>query len=195
MRHAVVCHYYTDFIPSSNDDWTARADEAMSRVNGNIDIFSSAVRTFISQRNLTSLKEAIKNGKDPYDELRYESDDTIDSSHKKRQKQIKTIQNKGKDQDRAPPIGPDRIMTLDESSSSSSEEAASLENNVDAPGDTSNSKNTNLLSLSLENSRNSKDSSDLAWKSYNLLSLGHKTIPTDFLTMLTTRMLRWRGYP
>lgn len=196
MRHAVVIRYYTDIDHSSNDDWTTRADEAVSRVNGNIDLLSSAVRTFISQRNLTSLEEAIKNEKDPYDGLQYELDDTIDSLHRKRQP-IRTVQNEAKDQNRTLPIGlyESSQRKSDKIISSSFDGAASLDDNVDAPEDTSDSKDANIISLHNENYRNSKDSTDLAWKRHNLLSLGYTTFSPDFLIMLTTALRRRRRYP
>lgn len=100
MRRSIIFHlsYYPNDVHSSNDSWTMRVDEAVSQVNSNINIFSSAVRTFISQRSLTGLEVAIESKKGLYDRFRNESDNSIDSLRKKRESRIGTIQNEQDEQ-------------------------------------------------------------------------------------------------
>ena len=163
----------------------------------NIDTLASAVRKFISQRNLPSLIEAINSDKNPYDETSYDSDDAINPFHENRQNLMEAIQTEKNEQnikiqkeaDEKPQWKKEDIVP------SSPDWAASPEDNVnpqtqlppvsiydphfdfrfDPPrfdprfggGD-----NTDTIGLYDKDSPDGEKNTDPAWKSYNLLSLG-----------------------
>lgn len=190
-----ACSYflpsYTNFIRFSNDRWTTTVDEAVSQMNETINILSSAVRTLISQRNLTSLKEAIENGKSPYDELRHESDDPIDSLHKNHEEVSETNKNGQNEQYMKPQKGPIKgsEWKAEDSVYSSSGRAPSPEDTLVArptfPDEDPPRLDARYLTPSYQpygsapiydNRRDRGE--DEAWNSHNLLSLGCPTFFT-----------------
>lgn len=139
---------------------------AVSQTNETVNTLSSTVRTFISQRNLTSLKEAIENGKNPYDGLRHESDDTIDSLHKKRQEVSETNKNEQNEQNIKLQKGPHKGPQW------------KAEDTVyPSPGRASSREDTLVAPLWLT-SRDKERGEDKSWNSHNLLSLGCPTFFT-----------------
>lgn len=161
----------TNIVNSSNGKSKMRFDEVGSqvlrvsranrRVNMSIRIFSSAVRTFISQRSLTSLAEAIECEKDPYDGLLNQSDDTIDKTHKKSQKLIGTSHDEQNEKKMSFSMGIGNLNIIQPKAEGhirpSAIKTASWGDFYRRPS-------------------NSKDNTAREWKSYNLLSLGCKNL-------------------
>lgn len=158
-------------------------------MDGNINTLSSAVRKFISQRNLPSLIEAIKSDKNPYDEFSYDSDDTIDSFHENRQNLMEAIQiEKNIKLQKKPDDNPQ--LKKEDIVSSSPNWAASPEDNVNprtqllpiviTPPRFDDEENTDIIGLYDKDSSDGEKNIDSAWKCYNLLSLGCTVFFTRF---------------
>lgn len=188
----------------------------MSRVDENIVTLASAVRKFISQRNLPSLIEAVNSDKNPYEEFSFDSDDASDSFHENRQNIMEAIQTEENEQniklqkkaDEKPQWKKEDIVP------SSPDWAASPEDNVNPqtqllPVDISPSRfdsrfgggdNIDIIGLYGEDSSDGEKNTDPAWKSYNLLSLGcalyftrcsnhanHRNLQTAAVSVVTGR--------
>lgn len=194
MSHSIAFNYYTNTVHYSNDDRKIQVDEPISRVNESITTLSSAVRTLIGQRNLTSLKKTIKSEKGLYDGLRNESDGSIDSLHEKRRSLRGTNQN---EQNITLPIElyKKSQQNPEDSISPFPDRASSLDDNVDAPRNTLSTRDSDIIRFDRENPSNSKDNTDLAWKTHDLLSLGCTIFSAKLLIMLTLGMDRRRWHP
>lgn len=188
----------------------------MSRVDESINTLASAVRKFISQRNLPSLIEAISSDKNPYDEFSYDSNDSIYSLHENRHNLTQAVQTEESEQniilqkkaDEKPQGGKEDIVP------SSSDWAASPEHNVNPqtqphPVDKSpfrfgprfgGGDSIDFIGLYDSDPSNGENQIDPAWKSYNLLSLGcavfvtrcsnhanHRNVQTAAVSVVTGR--------